>query len=229
MARGEQIYTYRELAGLQEVYAHHGIDCGDGTVIHYSKRGEVPTISRTSWAAFAPNGRVFVQPPAATSFIAEQVVRRAESRLGERKYNLLFNNCEHFATWCKTGKSRSAQVAGILPGLEAIDPTLLDRELHAALQNDIGDPARDLPVMVDRALADIKQSWDDIQPQYNQQVAQVREWDRVAREAVRRGRDDLARRAIARKQSAKEQASRYKDHLDRLAVLTETLLRNRPT
>ena len=31
-------------------------------------------------------------------------------RLGEQDYNLLFNNCEHFANWCKTGRHRSSQV-----------------------------------------------------------------------------------------------------------------------
>jgi len=37
-------------------------------------------------------------------------LRRAMSRLGEQNYNLLFNNCEHFAHWCKTGRHRSEQV-----------------------------------------------------------------------------------------------------------------------
>ena len=32
------------------------------------------------------------------------------SRIGEQKYNLLFNNCEHFANWCKTGRHRSLQM-----------------------------------------------------------------------------------------------------------------------
>ena len=32
------------------------------------------------------------------------------SRIGEQNYNLLFNNCEHFANWCKTGRHRSGQV-----------------------------------------------------------------------------------------------------------------------
>ena len=32
------------------------------------------------------------------------------SRIGEQRYNLLFNNCEHFANWCKTGRHRSSQV-----------------------------------------------------------------------------------------------------------------------
>ena len=47
MAKGDQIYVWRSLAGLEGVYEHHGIDCGDRTVIHYSKRGETPTVTRT--------------------------------------------------------------------------------------------------------------------------------------------------------------------------------------
>jgi len=33
-----------------------------------------------------------------------QVLQRAISRLRERKYNPFTENCEHFATWCKTGE-----------------------------------------------------------------------------------------------------------------------------
>lgn len=40
----------------------------------------------------------------------EETVRRALSRIGEDKYSLLQNNCEHFAVWCKTGVSESFQV-----------------------------------------------------------------------------------------------------------------------
>ena len=41
-------------------------------------------------------------------------LRRAMGRIGEQNYNLLFNNCEHFATWCKTGRHRSDQVNSVL-------------------------------------------------------------------------------------------------------------------
>ena len=41
---------------------------------------------------------------------ADTVVLRARRRLGERKYSLFHNNCEHFALWCKTGISSSGQV-----------------------------------------------------------------------------------------------------------------------
>lgn len=35
---------------------------------------------------------------------------RAKSRVGEKAYDLINNNCEHFALWCKTGVSTSFQV-----------------------------------------------------------------------------------------------------------------------
>ncbi|MCV7303508.1 lecithin retinol acyltransferase family protein [Mycobacterium barrassiae] len=38
------------------------------------------------------------------------VVGRAESKLGSKEYNLVTNNCEHFATWCCTGRIASQQV-----------------------------------------------------------------------------------------------------------------------
>lgn len=40
----------------------------------------------------------------------ECVVLRAQSMLGDEKYHPLYNNCEHFAMWCKTGDSFSDQV-----------------------------------------------------------------------------------------------------------------------
>ncbi len=43
----------------------------------------------------------------------EETIERAKSRLGESSYNLIDNNCEHFAIWCKTGIQESYQVEGI--------------------------------------------------------------------------------------------------------------------
>ena len=40
----------------------------------------------------------------------EETVARARSRIGEEKYDLASNNCEHFAIWCKTGVHESHQV-----------------------------------------------------------------------------------------------------------------------
>ncbi len=35
------------------------------------------------------------------------------SRLGEGNYNLIFNNCQHFARWCATGDHESEQVRSV--------------------------------------------------------------------------------------------------------------------
>lgn len=45
---------------------------------------------------------------------AEDTIRRAMERFGEEEYNLITNNCEHFAMWCKTGESISCQVNQIV-------------------------------------------------------------------------------------------------------------------
>ena len=47
-------------------------------------------------------------------FSAAETVTRARSRIGEHGYNLLLNNCEHFAVWCKTGVEKSEQVEEII-------------------------------------------------------------------------------------------------------------------
>ncbi len=47
----------------------------------------------------------------------EETVKRAYSRLGENRYDLLSNNCEHFAIWCKTGLSESHQIKSLLNAL----------------------------------------------------------------------------------------------------------------
>lgn len=43
-------------------------------------------------------------------FQPKDVVERAKERIGERSYNVLLKNCEHFATWCKTGKEFCSQI-----------------------------------------------------------------------------------------------------------------------
>ncbi len=44
-------------------------------------------------------------------------IARAKSRIGERAYDYLANNCEHFVTWVHTGKHQSKQVANAGIGL----------------------------------------------------------------------------------------------------------------
>ena len=98
--RGDHIYF--KCGG----YTHHGIYCGDDRVIHYGRKKE---ICETSLSDFAKHRDVSAQKYEDADS-ADIVVSRAKERLSERKYNLLFNNCEHFATWCKVGRRRSRQI-----------------------------------------------------------------------------------------------------------------------
>ena len=47
-------------------------------------------------------------------YSGDETIKRARSKLGQGGYNLAFNNCEHFAVWCKTGVRDSSQVNNIL-------------------------------------------------------------------------------------------------------------------
>ena len=92
------------------LFNHHGIDLGDGTVAHYLEGRE---ILRSPLEEFCQG-----QPLRVINYVEESpqgvTLRRAMGRLGEQNYNLLFNNCEHFATWCKTGRHHSAQVNSVI-------------------------------------------------------------------------------------------------------------------
>jgi len=42
-----------------------------------------------------------------------EAAQRAESKIGHRAYSLLWNNCEHFASWCGTGTAGRRQVTDV--------------------------------------------------------------------------------------------------------------------
>jgi hypothetical protein len=92
------------------LYSHHGIDCGDGTVVHYWL-GDFPltsSIKRTMLEEFAEGGLVEVRDYAACD-PPDVVVGRALGSLGAGGFDPLTSNCEHFAVWCKTGRVESSQ------------------------------------------------------------------------------------------------------------------------
>jgi hypothetical protein len=223
MARGDQIYVMRDLAGVPGLYQHHGIDGGDGTVIHYSKAREEAEIARTSYEAFSWGNPVY---PAAQRVVyaPDVVIQRAESRLGERQYDLLLNNCEHFATWCTTGLSESRQLAGF--GLRADQLNL--PELRRLAEGDRHHPSPE------EARANFQKALGDIATAYtttlaDQQAAQkdARDWQRVAEKALADNREDLARAALHRKVTAKKRVEFLTAQLSDLVELELNLHRNR--
>ncbi len=105
------------LVARRRGYRHHGIYVGDGKVVHYAglsrswRRGPVEEVSL---ARFAAGRAVLVKPAANARYDSEEVVRRARSRLGEDRYRIARNNCEHFCEWCLRGEPRSEQVENFL-------------------------------------------------------------------------------------------------------------------
>eukprot|EP00736_Rhodelphis_marinus_P009500 Rmarinus@m.29263 len=128
--RGDHIRILRG-AGIQ--YYHHGIYVGENAVIHYSgpampwntegPKLKFAQIMKTNFEAFLGRSSMLdvevvehINP-----FPVEKVIQLAEKFVGRKEYNLFWNNCEHFATFCKIGKGHSTQiesVANVLCGLK---------------------------------------------------------------------------------------------------------------
>ena len=120
------------------LFHHHGIDLGDGTVAHYLEGRE---ILRSSIDAFRQDQPITVIEHDGASATGV-TLRRAMSRIGEQNYNLLFNNCEHFATWCKTGRHRSGQIESALERARhwsGLMPSALMRGLELLVQRGLLD------------------------------------------------------------------------------------------
>ena len=106
-------------------------------MIHYAgwfrgMRGLVEEVTLEQFTEGHPY-RIGRMPPDQRA--GEDVVRRARSRLGERRYHLLRNNCEHFCNWCQLGESRSEQVEALMKPALLLTGILqaLRRELVAGL------------------------------------------------------------------------------------------------
>ncbi len=119
---------------------HHGIYLGDGTVAHYIEGRE---ISRSSLDIFTQGQSIKIVHHKKSS---DKIVtlNRALKRIGEKKYNLLFNNCEHFANWCKTGFHNSKQIddlinqgsLGLLKISQIIFPSKVLKKIEFSLNKD---------------------------------------------------------------------------------------------
>jgi uncharacterized protein YycO len=91
-------------------YTHFGVEMQSGGICENSPGG----IRIVLFSDFARNRPTIVQNPDATTAQRIAAVERAASRIGERRYSLTSNNCEHFANWCATGVAVSRQVIAFM-------------------------------------------------------------------------------------------------------------------
>ncbi|MBO4524227.1 MAG: lecithin retinol acyltransferase family protein [Spirochaetia bacterium] len=101
----------------RKYYKHYGIYIGSNQVIHFgAEKGHELNPSRakvikTSLKKFQKGDPLWVEESDEyNAFDSDKVIALAKARLGKRGYNILTNNCEHFANECKYGVKRSRQV-----------------------------------------------------------------------------------------------------------------------
>jgi hypothetical protein len=94
-------------------YTHHGIYVGSNEVIHYSGLSDSlagGAIQVVSLEKFCGADGFSVIEHFRPKFTPGEIVTRARSRLGENRYDVASNNCEHFVYWAIEGRCESTQV-----------------------------------------------------------------------------------------------------------------------
>lgn len=122
-------------------YIHHGIYLGNGLVAHYRgfehglRIGPIETVSIEQFTRGHPL-RVLLE--ATSRFSGAEIAQRALSRIGENRYRVLSNNCEHFCEWCVHAEQRSYQVDRLLRWI--FWPLRLTRNVIARATRALGVP-----------------------------------------------------------------------------------------
>ncbi len=152
---GEEPPVASHLVTPRALYCHHGIYAGNGRVIHYAglahglRRGPVEDVSLQEFA----RGRCVRVRHDAARFDRGEVLERARSRLGECRYRVLTNNCEHFCAWALQGKSamKSHQVTAmmIVALLISVASIALEAQDRSTLQTPNGVRRTDLQYIVE--------------------------------------------------------------------------------
>ena len=112
---GDHIYVRRK--GI--MYSHHGIYAGEGAVIHFkgSEKEKVdPVVKKSNLTHFLQGGKLRKREYK-NRLPHSETLKIAEGKITDRSYSLGFNNCEHFASYCAVGKSKSKQVRRAIGGL----------------------------------------------------------------------------------------------------------------
>lgn len=117
-AMGDHIRVNRGL------YCHHGIYVSDSEVIHFTgKDGDSvldwskPEVITSDLDYFLKGDKLevkeYTDDEIEDLYPVDHIVKYARACLGDKGYNLVFNNCEHFANTCTLGRFRSKQVENV--------------------------------------------------------------------------------------------------------------------
>lgn len=109
MYKGQHLYI-KKASGS---FTHHGLGIGEDKVIHYSglanNLSTPGVVEEITLEEFAQGKEIHLKPHLERVYKVDEAIIRAYLRLGEAKYHILHNNCEHFVEWCISGKHKSRQ------------------------------------------------------------------------------------------------------------------------
>lgn len=115
---GDQIRVFRGF------YYHHGIYESDDAVYHFASpvgseiSPETAVVHKTTLEKFLNGGELEVREYTSEEMLKkrkpEEVIAYAKAHIGEKGYNIVSNNCEHFSNRCAFGSSDSDQVKSVL-------------------------------------------------------------------------------------------------------------------
>jgi hypothetical protein len=131
------------------LYCHHGIYISDEEVIHFTGKDGDSVLDWSKPEVITSNLKYFLKDGVLESkeytaeelddlYPTEHIVQYAKACLGDKGYNLVFNNCEHFANTCTLGRFRSNQVSRVFNAI--IIPDKLPRHggINMGLLSTIG-------------------------------------------------------------------------------------------
>lgn len=113
-------------------YYHYGVVVGDNMICHYSgetsddiNNPENIKIRITNYDNFIKDGILEVKLHNNDMLPIEEILKRCKDYLGcdkfmDKPYNLVSNNCEHFARWACEDKAKSEQVNDIFNMLSSL-------------------------------------------------------------------------------------------------------------
>lgn len=122
---------------MHGLYTHHGIYVSYNEVIHFTGTDDDNIMDSSKNMVISSDSNFFLKDGELEVkeytdeefqdlYAPEQIVAYARSCLGDGGYNLIFNNCEHFANVCTLSRFRSYQVERLLQNMGVDYMGLLD-------------------------------------------------------------------------------------------------------
>ena len=109
-------------------YRHYAVNVGDDEIVHVTSFGGLNSLNIVDGIAgqvcctnpnvavvkkekfkdvYKKGDKVYVEERCDGALSRAEIVMRALSKVGEKGYNVLWQNCEHFARWCCYGEAKS--------------------------------------------------------------------------------------------------------------------------